>query len=109
MSFATERVVKAVRKRHRCDGCRQHIEVGQPANRWAGMSDGEFAAVIYHPECREAEVALNDILGSHGAEEWCVLSDIEDEDRPWLIEEFPIVAQRMGLAAPTTPAGEDAA
>jgi hypothetical protein len=101
MSFARETAVKAVRKRHVCDGCRKHIEIGQPAKRWAGMADGHFDAVIYHADCRLAEIALNDILDTHGPDEWCALCDIEDEDRPWLIEAFPAVAARIGFSVVT--------
>lgn len=99
MSFYRETVVKAVRKRHRCDGCGKHIEIGEPANRWAGMTDGDFGSVIMHPECREAEIKLNDILGTHSGDDWAGLLDIESEDWPWLLEEHPVVAARMGITA----------
>lgn len=99
MSFINETAVKAVRKRHRCEGCHKHIEIGEPAQRWAGMSDGVFFTTIYHPDCREAEVRLNDIAGWSGdGDDWCVLDDADRDDWPWLIEEFPAVAVRLGIS-----------
>ena len=104
MAFASETTVKAVRKRHRCDGCNRFIEIGEPATRWSGMTDGDFAAVIYHPDCRQAEVDMNlHIMGHQYGDDWCGLSDIEDEDRPWLLGSYPAVAERMGFALHTAP------
>jgi len=104
MGFYTETNVKAVRKRHVCDGCGRHIEIGEPAIRWAGTTDGDFGTAIYHPDCRAAEVALNnDILGFRSGDDWCPLSDLEHEDRPWLLEAHPTVAARMGIASDPTP------
>lgn len=100
MTFVSERTVKAVRKRHRCDGCGRHIEAGQSATRWAGLTDGDFNTAIYHPDCREAELAMNALIGTQYGDEWWPLSEIETDDRPWLIETFPAVAARMGFALP---------
>lgn len=100
MSFSREWKVKAVRKEHRCQGCRTKLEIGQPAARWAGTTDGQFDSVIYHPECREAEVALNDLTGDWVYGDWHSLSEIEDDDRAWLAENHPIVARRMGIPVP---------
>lgn len=105
MSFRSERNVKAVRKRHRCDGCNSDIEVGDPAVRWAGMTDGDFGSLIFHVECREAEIALNRLLEVGWYDDWCGLQDIDGEDRPWLIDTFPVVAQRMGFSASSVSAG----
>jgi hypothetical protein len=97
MSFVSVTHVKAVRKRKACDGCGQYIEVGSPATRWAGLTDGDFGTAIYHPDCRLAEVALND-KNECRADEWWPLSELYEEDRPWLLEAFPAVAARMGIA-----------
>lgn len=104
MTFATETNVKAVRKRHRCDGCGKRIEIGSPAVRWAGMTDGDFGAAIYHPDCRLAEIKLNDLLETQWGDEWAALSEIDEEDWPWLIETFPAVAARMGIKPPPAEA-----
>lgn len=108
MSFVSETKVKAVRKRHRCDGCGQHIDIGQPATRWAGLADGDFGTAIFHPECREAEVALNHKNDWRWGDDWWRLCDMEREDREWLIEERPIVAERMGIRSLLSPNKEQA-
>ena len=100
MSFVSETTVKAVRKRHRCEGCGKHIEIGEPAKRWAGMSDGDFVSVIYHPDFRAAEERMNELAGWRYGDDWYLLNDdLGREDWPWLIEEFPAVAARMGITS----------
>lgn len=60
MSFSRETAVKATRKLHRCDVCGCKIATGSPAVRWAGITDySDFASVVMHVECREAEIAVN--------------------------------------------------
>lgn len=97
MSFTNEYAVKAVRKRYRCDICPVHIEAGEPAVRWAGMSDGEFYSSVFHPDCREAEVAYNELCGPNW-DEWYRLDEMEDDSHEWLIAEYPAVAERFGLS-----------
>ena len=102
MSFASETPVKAVRKRKACDGCGRHIEIGEPAIRWAGLTDGDFGTAIYHPDCREAELAYNnDLLECQWGDDWYPIHEIDRDDWPWLIEAHPTVAARMGIAAPS--------
>ena len=96
MSFYRERLVKAVRKARKCVGCRTEIAVGQPSLDCAGHYDGDFWSGTYHPECRAAEVALNQ---AHGVDEWMTLDDLESEDLRWLLEEHPAVADRMKVTA----------
>lgn len=96
MGFSSETMVKGVRKQHVCDGCGKRIETGTPAVRWSGMTDGEFGTCIYHPDCRAAEVALNDVHGWGYGDDWMGLSDLEHDDLPWLAETYPAVYQRMG-------------
>lgn len=95
MSFFSETTVKAVRKRHRCDGCGWPIEIGEAATRWAGVTDGDFAALVFHPDCREAEIALNRDVLNYCRDEWVGLCDIEREDVAWLQGAFPAVAARL--------------
>lgn len=95
MSFIREYPIKAVRKAHRCEACRKPIEIGQPATRWSGMTDGEFNSVIYHPDCREAEVAFNATKDWRYGDEWYPLYEIEPDDHDWLLTDFPTVAARM--------------
>lgn len=99
MSFSSEMRTKAVRKQHRCDACPAPIEIGQPMIKWAGTTDGDFGILKYHPECREAEIALNKLHDTWSNDEWIGLWDFDWEDAEWLIEEFPIVAARKGVTA----------
>lgn len=99
MGFNSEKIVKSVRKQHRCDGCGTLIKVGEPAWRWSGISDGDFGTCIYHPDCRTAEVAYNSRVGTNTYDEWCGVRDAfyEDEDgtRDWLREHYAVVAARF--------------
>lgn len=96
MSFANERTVKAVRKPAQCDACGKRIQIGEPAIRWAGMGEGMFMTAAYHPECREAEVALNKLHGTY-YDDWMGLADIEYDDHRWLLAEHPVVAERKDI------------
>lgn len=107
MSFVNEREIKAIRKPRRCDGCSVKIEAGESAIGWAGTVDGDFITATYHPDCRKAEIALNSLHGNGWADDWMSLcTDLEWEDHPWLLEEYPAVAARMGITAETISANE---
>lgn len=96
MAFATERTIKAVRKARKCCACSRIIEVGSPAVDWSGTSDGDFHAVSYHVECRDAEIALNRLHETQH-DEWIGLDDLEWEDWQYLLDEHPVVAQRLKI------------
>lgn len=96
MSFINEKPIKAVRKRHICEACRKYIEIGEPAVNWAGMVDGDFCSSHYHPECREAEVRLNqDVLDWRDCDDWVLLCDAEPENFRWLKTNHPVAYRRM--------------
>ncbi len=105
MTFSNECTVKAGRVQKTCFACPAKIEIGQPAVHWTGMSDGDFAAVSYHPECRAAEIAFNELRGTYD-DDWGGLDEMEPEDREWLLAEHPIVAARFGMT-PTTQERQD--
>jgi len=96
VSFTNEKTVKAVRKPAQCCACGKMIEIGESAVRWAGMTDGDFSSVAYHPDCRQAEVEINRLHDTY-FDEWFGLSEIEWEDHRWLLETHPAVAARMGI------------
>lgn len=96
--FYSETHVKKTRKDHRCDGCCKPIPAGSQALRYSGKFDGQFGTFVHHPECREAECALNKLHRSP-YDEWLSLSDIESDKYEWLLAEFPIVAERFGITA----------
>ncbi len=95
MSFAREYPVKAIRKPRRCVGCGKMLIAGSPAVEWVGMSDGEFATATYHPDCREAEIALNNNAGGSWDEWYSLLNDRDTDDEAWLRTDFPSVAERI--------------
>lgn len=97
MSFYSEVPLKAIRKARPCDGCGVKIEVGEPALACAGKHD-DFWSATYHNDCRAAELALNNIHGCWGGDDWMNLgSDMDWDDWPWLIAEHPTVAARMNI------------
>ena len=98
MSFYREKPIKAVRKSRQCMGCRKQIEIGASALECAGHWEGDFWSGTYHAECRKAECAYNDLVGQTG-DEWCALGEMDSEDWGWLIETFPVVAERMAITA----------
>jgi hypothetical protein len=96
MSFTREYAVKATRKPGQCCACKTMIAKGEPAIRWAGLVDGDFQAAAYHPECRTAEIAYNQLIG-FDAYDWHNLDELERDDQEWLLAEHPTVAARMRL------------
>jgi hypothetical protein len=97
MSFSSERKVGAVRKEKRCDACGKMVEIGQPAIKWAGTTDGDFGTLVYHVDCRAAELALNKLHGTWSNDDWISLADFDFEDGDWLLAEYPDVAARKGI------------
>lgn len=98
MTYCSHRDIKSTRKEHCCDGCGQMIPIGSPAYYWAGDCEGEFYSCYYHSECRAAEIAWNDLQDLWGDEytALCVIRE-EAEDCAWLVKNYPIVANRMGI------------
>ncbi len=101
MSFTREWTVKAVRKDHRCDVCNHVITIGSPAVRWTGLTDGDFGACIFHPDCRDAEIELNRLAGGN-ADEWYRLDDEPRRELTWLWRAHPGVAKRLRVLASIT-------
>ncbi len=96
MAFYRERQIKSVRKARHCEGCGRMIMAGDTALDLAGHYEGDFWNATYHIECRKAEIALNDLHDVYPGE-WINLSEIEWDDWPWLLEDHPVVAERMGV------------
>ena len=49
--YFTTKGVKAVRKARSCSECGQMIEVGQPAENYAQVFEGDFYSGSTHPDC----------------------------------------------------------
>lgn len=74
------------------------IDKGERALTYSGKFNGDFGHFTLHPECREAELAWNKMVGSYG-DEFFGLSELEPDDWEWLLSEYPIVAARMNVTA----------
>lgn len=85
--------INRTRKDHLCEGCGKPIPAGCQAYKYTGIEDGIFS-LYYHPDCREAEIQLNE-LHSLMWDEWISLRDIEREDHEWLRENHAVVAARL--------------
>lgn len=99
IEFTSERKIKGVSKSHLCIACRNRIKARSPAIYFAMKCDGEIDTGYYHPDCRDAEIALNHRLDTWG-EDWTPLDNIRDgeegeQDWLWLVETFPDVAARF--------------
>lgn len=94
MSFSRETPIRAVRKRHVCEGCSKWIEPGEAALYLACNHDGDFFRGHYHPDCREAEVALN-LKAYRCCDEWTPLFECDQEDAAWLKAEWPVPYLRL--------------
>lgn len=99
MSFFTDRDVKATRKPHACEGCGKLIAAASPAWYFSQLWDGCFSAGYYHTDCRKAEVELNELKDFRSGDDWLSLCEVRDEpdDIAWLVQDYPVVAARMGL------------
>ena len=94
--FFSDRHVKKTKKQHPCIACGEAIPQSSAALYFATKWEGEFYTGYYHIECKEAEIALNDLHGLHGLhDEWMNLTDIESEDYAWLRDKYPVVAARI--------------
>lgn len=95
--FYREQAIKAVRKARRCDGCGQRLIIGEPALSCVGVGNDGFWSAVYHTDCRKAEIGLNDLYDFRGGDDWMPLGDMDVDDWPWLIEQFPTVAVRFNV------------
>lgn len=91
--------IRGVRKPHECEQCGRQIEVGEQAIKCTGRWDGYFYATYQHPECSEAGLAYAKETGYWGDEyTWFQHVDLDEYDlKAWLLENAPVVAERMGV------------
>jgi hypothetical protein len=55
--MSRETQIKAARKRHQCDICREPIETGSPYVKWEfsnAEDNHDFGVFRFHPECHKA-------------------------------------------------------
>lgn len=95
--FYSEKIVKVRKPRH-CDGCGALLNKGDQALTYSGRFQGDFGSFSHHIECRQAEIALNN-LADRNSDEWYALREIEADEWDWLLEDWPVVAARMNVTA----------
>jgi hypothetical protein len=97
--FAQEYPITATRKEHFCRACSRRISKGFPVVKAVGVYAGEFYSYYYHTKCREAEIAWNDLAGFRNYyDDWKTFCfDLELDDWPFLMENYPIVALRLRI------------
>lgn len=94
--FHSGRTIKAVRKARCCYQCNKKIEIGFPAEYVFGKYEGDVYSHHIHPECDAAATEyakMNDLWG----EEFPYFPDMDNEHHDWLLENHPIVAERLGI------------
>jgi ssDNA-binding Zn-finger/Zn-ribbon topoisomerase 1 len=102
--FGNFRVVRKPTKEHRCEQCQKSIGVGVEHLSISGKFEGDFYAVREHMECHKAWNRLNygpdmrDLNSDEGAPTLHE-DEHEEEDREWMRETYPLVAERLGWTA----------
>ena len=89
-------------KAHICAHCRKSIDPGVLHWASAQVHEGDFHAYREHFECKAAWATLNfDLRGMDRSEGAPFLfdDDNEEDDRLWMIEAYPVVAERLGWSA----------
>lgn len=103
--FFREKTIKRTAREHYCAGCNRKIEAGSPASYFACKDEGEFYSGHYHLDCREAEIAWND-LNDTWWDDYSPLYSLPESDNArgpdgdiaWICEKYPDVAARLNIA-----------
>lgn len=107
--FHTQRSIKATRRDHVCDQCNKPIPKGSPADYGSGKYDGYIYSCYCHVECHAAASEYAEQNGLYG-EDWPWFQHMENgeyEHHDWLLEQHPIVAERLGLSRSHSPSSND--
>ena len=92
--FQSSTTIKRTRKPHACEHFEQTIEAGSPAHKISGRYE-DFYCIYTHVECEAAGIEWAQNTGCWG-EEFMWLNQIDErEDFLWLLEDHPIVAERL--------------
>lgn len=96
--FHSNRTIKATRKAYECEQCGRKVDIGSPAIYGAGRFEGYFYTQHTHVECHAAAIAYAELSGLWGEEfPWFQHMDRDIDWTDWLLENHPIVAERLGL------------
>lgn len=98
MSTILSDVIYTAKKKHLCNECRRIIKPSERYRRQVYI-DGDFHTYKAHEDCSEASLEYNHLIGTGYDDEMYPLDEClnEKEDRDWLKEKFPNVAERMGI------------
>ena len=85
------------RKEHICEQCMRPISIGTRHRYSAGKLDGDFNTYREHLECHEVWLEIRKLreLSWDESSEFLHCSDDLDEDRAWIIQDHPIVGERL--------------
>ena len=96
--FHSERKISQTRKPHECQQCGKIIDAGMPAIKGSGSYFGDLYSQYEHIECYAAGRAYAKISGCWGEDYMWFQHGLEElEDKLWLLDEYPVVAARLGL------------
>jgi hypothetical protein len=99
MTILSDKVRTARHKTRRCDQCGSRINLGERYREQVHTYD-DFVVYRAHEDCDRAAA-----LRTSNADEPCnLLTDIDTEDFPWLLAEFPAVTARLGITDRTISA-----
>ena len=90
--------IRRARRPHTCDQCMHKIKFGERYRRQVYI-DGELCTYRAHDDCDAAALRkqeLGDYLPTYD-DPVNLRNDLCPEDYPWLLAEFPAVADRFGI------------
>ncbi len=86
------------KKNHICDQCQSEIQIGEKYIRFYGKWDGDIATYKAHLDCEQVAKKVWE-MADLDIDEGVNLRDVELDNAPWIIRQFPQVAKRLGLQA----------
>jgi len=92
---------RTARKQYLCDQCLQPVVPGQKYRRLRGIWEGTPSIFRSHAECEDAAAQMrdyHDLLPDEGVP--LLHTDTQPEDHEWIVDEFPVVASRLGIVLP---------
>jgi hypothetical protein len=90
--------IHVCRKPRTCDQCLRLIEVGQRYRKQV-TADGDLSVYRAHESCDAAVTRYVELADLHPLHDTPpLLIDLGVENNCWIIEEFPDVADRLGIA-----------
>lgn len=96
--FNSTRSINAVRRERPCEQCGRKIHAGDPATYSSGKWEGEIYSHYSHVECHAAAHAYATKFDLWGEDyPWFQHMEMEWEDKEWLLDNHPKVADRLNL------------